>query len=166
MSNLESTITASSVPEAIPLQLSPSQDQDLTDLIEEHILPRLDPDFLHYFLDVLAKSPPGHKIDLKDMRANPDKYRAPWAVDTSEYERVSDYKVTSEDGATIPVRVYHPDPQEFGDGPYGAHLNFHGRCILSVPPCHCLRKITRRDNRGRFRHRRLISRGTTMSQHA
>lgn len=132
MSNLESTITVSSVPEAIPLELEPNQNEDPTDLIEEHILPRLDPDFLRYFIDVLAKSPPGDKIDLKDMRANPDKYRAPWAVDTSGYERVTDHEVTSEDGAKIAVRVYHPDPKEFGDGPYGAHLNFHGMCIMST----------------------------------
>jgi len=131
MSNLESTITVSSVPEAIPLRTEPEprENEDLSDLIEEHILPRLDPDFLRYFIDVLAKSPPGHKIDLKDMRANPDKYRAPWAVDTSGYERVADHQVTSEDGAKFAVRVYHPDPKIFGDGPYGAHLNFHGRCM-------------------------------------
>lgn len=141
MATLESTINTSSAPESVPAELATTaaidpdqkpprqatENVDPTGLIEEHILPRLDPDFLQYFIDVIAKAPPGHTIDLQDMRANPEKYRAPWAVDTSGYERVADHQVTSEDGATFAVRVYHPDPKEFGDGPYGAHLNFHGR---------------------------------------
>ncbi|KAK4208757.1 Alpha/Beta hydrolase protein [Rhypophila decipiens] len=131
MSNMESAVTTSSAPIAVPMepaaaQEPPKENIDPTGLIEDHILPKLDPEFLEYFVDVIAKAPPGHTVDLKDMRANPEKYRPSWAVDTSGYERVADHEVTSEDGAKFVVRVYHPDPEEFGDGPYGAHLNFHG----------------------------------------
>lgn len=132
MSNIESAITTSEAPETVPpgepTKEQPKENVDPTGLIEEHILPRLDPDFLQYFIDVIAKAPPGHTVDLKDMRANPEKYRPSWAIDTSSYEGVADHEVTSEDGTKFTVRVYHPDPKEFGDGPYGAHLNFHGMC--------------------------------------
>lgn len=100
--------------------------KDPKDLIEEHILPRLDPVFVKYFVDVLSKAPPAHTVPLEQVRADPDKHRSPAAVDTSKFERVADHLVSSQDGATITVRVYHPDPAKFGPGPYPVHMNHHG----------------------------------------
>lgn len=98
-----------------------------TDSIEPHILAKLDPDFVKYYVDVLSKNPPAQALTIDKVRANPELFRAPIAIDTTGWERVSDYTVKSEDAAEIPVRVYHPDPVVHGDGPYPVHLNFHGR---------------------------------------
>jgi len=112
--------------------------KDPRDLIEEHILPRLDPVFVQYFVRVLSKAPPGQAVPLEVVRADPDKQRSPIAIDTSKSERVADYVVSSQDGATISVRVYHPDPAQFGPGPYPVHMNHHGMSntpyLLANPP--------------------------------
>lgn len=102
-----------------------------TDAIEPHILAKLAPDFIQYFVDVLSKVPPAQAVTIEQVRAHPEKFRAAIALDSSGYERVSDYEVTSEDGAKIPVRVYRPDPEKYGDGPYPVHLNFHGKTLTS-----------------------------------
>ncbi|EGO54948.1 hypothetical protein NEUTE1DRAFT_123518 [Neurospora tetrasperma FGSC 2508] len=91
--------------------------------IPPHILSKLNPDFVPFFRDVLSKRP--RDVTIEELRAHPEKYRAPTAIDTSKCERVTDYKVISEDGATVPVRVYHPDPDKHGDGPYPVHMNHH-----------------------------------------
>ena len=104
----------------------PTPENSALDLIEDHILPRLDPVFLRYFVDVISKQPPNHYISLQDTRLHPEKYRSPIAIDTSRHERVSDHVVSSQDGASIDVRVYHPDPAKFGPGPYPVHMNHHG----------------------------------------
>ncbi|KAK0615170.1 Alpha/Beta hydrolase protein [Bombardia bombarda] len=97
------------------------------DLIEDHILPQLDPEFVKYFVDVVSKAPASHEIPIEEVRANWEQHRPPCALDTSSgFERVADYVVSSQDGAEILVRVYHPDPMEHGRGPYPVHLNFHG----------------------------------------
>ncbi|KAA8629729.1 hypothetical protein SMACR_08628 [Sordaria macrospora] len=92
--------------------------------IPPHILSKLSPDFVQFFRDVLSKRP--RDVSIEELRAHPEKYRAPTTIDTSKYERVADYEVTSEDGAKIPVRVYHPDPAKHGNGPYPVHMNHHG----------------------------------------
>lgn len=92
--------------------------------IPPHILSKLNLDFVPFFRDVLSKRP--RDVTIEELRAHPDKYRAPTAIDTSKCERVTDYEVISEDGATVPVRVYHPDPDKHGDGPYPVHMNHHG----------------------------------------
>jgi acetyl esterase/lipase len=97
------------------------------DTIEPHILAKLDPDFVQYYVDVLSKVPPAQAVTIEEVRAHPERFRAAIALDSSEFERVRDYEVTSEDGAKIPVRVYHPDPEKHGSGPYPVHLNFHGK---------------------------------------
>lgn len=99
---------------------------DPTDAIEPHILAKLDPDFVKYYAEVLSKVPPAQAVSVEQVRANPDKFRAPIAVDTAGWERVVDGTVQSEDGAEVPVRLYYPDPAVRGEGPYPAHLNFHG----------------------------------------
>ncbi|ORY57463.1 Alpha/Beta hydrolase protein [Pseudomassariella vexata] len=63
---------------------------------------------------------------LSEVRANPSRFAPPWAKDVTGWERVTDYEVASEDGAKVPVKVYHPDSAVHGIGPYGVHLNFHG----------------------------------------
>ncbi|TPX11676.1 uncharacterized protein E0L32_007655 [Thyridium curvatum] len=96
-----------------------------TDAIPRHILDRLDPEFIQFFIDVQSKVPPAQDMTIELVRASPEKFRAPCALDTSGYERVKDYEVASKDGARFPVRVYSPDPARFGEGPYPVHLNFH-----------------------------------------
>jgi acetyl esterase/lipase len=108
-----------------------------TDAIEPHILAKLAPDFVQYFVDVLSKIPPAQDVTIEQVRANPEKFRSAIALDSSGYERVKDYEVTSEDGARIPVRVYHPDPEKYGNGPYPVHLNFHGKTSSLGPHSHC-----------------------------
>jgi hypothetical protein len=112
--------------------------QALEALIEEHILPKLDPDFRAYFasnqarLKTLPQQPaPNPPIHL--VRAHPEAYRPPCALDASGYPGVADFNCTSEDSAKIPVRVYYPDAAKHGAGPHPVHLNFHGLCF---PFCH------------------------------
>ncbi|KAK3395121.1 Alpha/Beta hydrolase protein [Podospora didyma] len=133
MSSLESAIASLSasqpgkIPAAGPATDSLHHVADPKELLEEHILPKLDPVFLQYFVDVLSKQPPSHLVPLEETRNHPEKYRSPGALDTSSgYERVRDDVVSSQDGASIPVRVYHPDPMVHGPGPYPVHLNYHG----------------------------------------
>ncbi|KAK4151656.1 Alpha/Beta hydrolase protein [Chaetomidium leptoderma] len=104
-------------------------------LIEEHILPKLDPDFLAYFASTQARlkaaqpqpQPTVPNPPIEHVRAHPEAYRSPCAVDASGYAGVSNLISPSRDlGVTIPVRVYHPDPMKHGAGPYPVHLNFHG----------------------------------------
>ncbi|KAK0732895.1 Alpha/Beta hydrolase protein [Lasiosphaeria miniovina] len=133
MSGPESTIAGLSVSQSSlsaeklePTAAAGSQAVDLVPVIEEHIVPLLDPKFLRYFVDVVSKVKPAHDIPIQEVRANPQNYRPPCALDASKEPRVADYAVGSQDGATVPVRVYHPDPQAFGEGPYAVHLNYHG----------------------------------------
>ncbi|RKU44097.1 hypothetical protein DL546_001215 [Coniochaeta pulveracea] len=116
-----------------------------TDDIEPHILSKLDPDFIQYYVDVLSKVPPAQAVSIQQVRAHPERFRAAIALDSSGFERVRDYAVTSEDGAEIPVRVYHPDPEKHGSGPYPVHLNFHGRATQAYHLEICL---SMRDNAG------------------
>jgi hypothetical protein len=113
--------------------------QALEALIEEHILPKLDPDFRAYFasnqarLKTLPQQPaPNPPIHL--VRAHPEAYRPPCALDASGYPGVADFNCTSEDSAKIPVRVYYPDAAKHGAGPHPVHLNFHGLCFPFLSP--------------------------------
>ncbi|KAI0146690.1 Alpha/Beta hydrolase protein [Pestalotiopsis sp. NC0098] len=97
------------------------------DVFEPHILAKTDPEVVKIVLrGVNAGVPPTAAVPIEERRAHPDKYRPPWAQATDGWDRVADRDVTSGDGATIPVKVYHPDPNIWGDGPYGVHFNFHG----------------------------------------
>lgn len=112
----------------------PDPTQDLggiEGLIEEHILVKLDPEFLTYFAHSqpqVASQPAKAAVPppIEHVRAHPEAYRSPCALDTSGYPGVTDAKYLSQDGATIPVRVYSPDEARHGPGPYPVHLNFHG----------------------------------------
>ncbi|KAI1335988.1 alpha/beta-hydrolase [Xylariaceae sp. FL0016] len=97
------------------------------DIFEPHILAKYDPEVVEYVLKSAASGAPAqHEVPIEELRANPAKYSPPWAQDATGWERVKDDDISSEDGAKIPIKVYHPDPANFGDGPYGVHLNFHG----------------------------------------
>lgn len=121
------------------LDTGPAADAEdvLEDLIEAHILPKLDPVFVKYFVDVVSKQPPRYLIPLEEVRASPEKFRPLIALDTSKEPRVADYVVSSQDGASITVRAYHPDPQRFGPGPYPVHMNHHGMLTPRTPACRC-----------------------------
>lgn len=103
------------------------------ELIDPEVLPKLDPVFVKYFVEVLAPRPPTHKVPIREIRQNPQKYGWPWAIDTTGWPRVIDRELSSEDGSFFPVKIYYPDPIKHGDGPYPVHLNYHG--ISSAPPC-------------------------------
>ncbi|KAK0669794.1 putative Esterase/lipase [Cercophora samala] len=125
MSNLDSTLAGHAVPK--PGASQPTN--DALDLIEDHILPKLDPEFLQYFTDVIAKQPPAHTIPIEEVRKNPQKYQPPCAVDSANEKGVSDHVVNSQDGTGVPVRVYQPIENGQGvvrPGPHPVHLNFHG----------------------------------------
>jgi len=99
--------------------------------IDAELVPRLDPAFIDYFLRVVVKSPfAGRDVSIAEVRERPESFRSPLAADTSGEPRVEDHEVSSEDGTKITARVYHPDPKDFGDGPYPVHLNFHGEDLL------------------------------------
>jgi hypothetical protein len=100
------------------------------DVFLPNLLAKYNPDIVKYILKTMApgRPPPTHTVPLAEVRANPTRFAGPWQKDVTGYERVADHEVVSEDGAAIPVKVYHPDPAKFGDGPYGVHLNFHGMC--------------------------------------
>lgn len=109
-------------------------DEDIGGLIEDHILPKLDPEFLQYFSKHQVPAP-GLDISIEQVRAQPEAYQPPCALDTSAHPRVSNSSFVSQDNARIPVRIYHPDPAKHGTGPYPAHLNFHGEstCVCTEP---------------------------------
>ncbi|OTA97871.1 hypothetical protein M434DRAFT_391486 [Hypoxylon sp. CO27-5] len=96
------------------------------DIFEPHVLERYDPEVVKFILETRAAglSVPD-EFRIEDLRADPARY-APWSKDVTGWERVADGEVTSDDAAKIPIKIYQPDPAQFGEGPYGAHLNFHG----------------------------------------
>lgn len=96
-------------------------------LIEAHILPKLDPAFISYFVNVVLKNSPAQAVPIEEVRANPDKYRPPCALDTTGYEGVVDKEIGSNDGSKIAIKIYYPDASRHGSGPYPTHLNFHGK---------------------------------------
>lgn len=113
-----------------PTNIVPVAKNELTaeDIYEPHILAKSDPEVVKIVLrGVNAGLKPTYSIPIEERRAHPEKYRVPWARDTTGWERVADQEISSEDGAKIPIKVYHPDPKTFGEGPYGVHLNFHGK---------------------------------------
>ena len=97
------------------------------DIFEPHLLAKYDPAVVDYIVkSAQAGAPEQHKVPVEEIRANPDRFKFPWVLDTTGWERVVDRELTSEDGVKIPVKVYYPDPGVWGTGPYGVHLNFHG----------------------------------------
>jgi hypothetical protein len=145
MSSLESAIAGDDASHAVPSQgpgpatctksesqgTSAKPDEDniisLEGLIEDHIIPKLDPEFLQYFAKHHVPAPQPN-IPIEHVRANPQAFRSPCALDTSGYEGVTEdsFASTRDENVRIPVRVYYPDEARHGPGPYPVHLNFHG----------------------------------------
>ncbi|ROW15313.1 hypothetical protein VPNG_03063 [Cytospora leucostoma] len=95
--------------------------------IEPHILAQLDPEFVEFWTNAQRKGAPNkEQFTIEALRANPEKFARPSALDTRGFKGTLEKEVTSEDGAKIPVRVYYPDEAKHGPGPYPVHLNFHG----------------------------------------
>ncbi|KAI2465733.1 alpha/beta-hydrolase [Annulohypoxylon bovei var. microspora] len=110
-----------------PTGIQPETEIKAEDIFEPHLLEKYDPDIVNYILKlrkagVLAQQ----EWCIKAIRANPAKYAPPLSKDVTGWERVSDREITSQDGAKFPIKIYYPDPAQFGEGPYGLHLNFHG----------------------------------------
>ena len=101
---------------------------EAADLIEPHILPKLDPDFVSYFVNVISKNNPAQAVPIEEVRAHPERYRAPCALDTTGFDRVIDKEIEGYDGYKIPIKIYYPDPTRYGNGRHPVHLNFHGMC--------------------------------------
>ncbi|KAH8676098.1 Alpha/Beta hydrolase protein [Xylariales sp. PMI_506] len=129
MSNPPTTTAApADVPAEAPAQAEVEAEIKAEDLFPPHILAQYHP----YAVEVVLRSkragvPPTWAVSIEDRRANPDKYKPPWSQDPRGWDRVAERGFPSDDGeATIPVMVYHPDPEVHGKGPYGVHINYHG----------------------------------------
>ncbi|KAI1101464.1 alpha/beta-hydrolase [Jackrogersella minutella] len=110
-----------------PTGTQPETEVKIEDVFEHHILERYDPDVVKYVLRTRAAGVPSlDEWRIENVRGNPAKFEPPWSKDVTGWERVVDAEVASQDGARIPIKIYHPDPSQFGEGPYGLHLNFHG----------------------------------------
>lgn len=105
----------------------PRKPYDPVEAIEPHILAKLDADFVARWTELMNSIPdPAHVVTIEEIRADPKVLAPPCSLDTKGRPRTADREVTSEDGASIPVRLYYPDEAKHGSGPYPAHLNFHG----------------------------------------
>lgn len=112
-----------------PPHLQAESDVNVSSLpssVDPHILQSMDPEFVSFYEEVLAKSKPTHEVPIEEVRANPSQYAAVWAYDSKDEPRIRDYEIESKDGALVPIRCYYPDPAKFGSGPYSVHINFHG----------------------------------------
>lgn len=101
-------------------------DLELPNPIDPAFGGQMDKDFVEYYNKNLAIVPPTHVIDLADVRANPQKWASPWCKDYSDLPFVNDMKIASGDGHQFLVRIYQPDVERFGSGPFPVHVNFHG----------------------------------------
>ncbi|KAL7628548.1 hypothetical protein AAE478_000063 [Parahypoxylon ruwenzoriense] len=110
-----------------PAGTQPKKEIKAEDVFEPHLLAKYDPEVVKYVLKARASGAPAqHEFSIAEIRADPVRFAPPWSKDVTGIERIVDSEVTSEDGAKVPIRIYHPDPAQFGEGPYGLHLNFHG----------------------------------------
>lgn len=98
----------------------------------------MDEDFVEYYNKNLAIVLPTHVIDIADVRANPQKWASPWCRDYSDLPFVNDMKIASGDGYQFPMRIYQPDYERLGSGPFPVHVNFHGMHLLLASMTHAL----------------------------
>jgi len=122
-----------SLPNFPPIGPLPPGCPKAEDVFSPGLLAKYNPQIVRYVLMSMAPGmpPATHSVNLQEVRKNPARFAAPWQKDVTGFKRVSDTIFASEDGAMIPVQVYHPDPARFGQGPYGVHLNFHGKRTLN-----------------------------------
>jgi hypothetical protein len=105
---------------------------DPAEFFEPHILAKADAAFVKWFVETSIKNPPPTGLTIADIRASPEKFRSILAMDSSEEPRVSDHEVISADGEKITARLYLPDPDKFGPGPYPFHMNYHGETFSDL----------------------------------
>ncbi|KAI1390337.1 alpha/beta-hydrolase [Hypoxylon trugodes] len=114
---------------AAPVEASGTAQPEIKaeDIFEPHVLAKYDPEIVKYILKVRAAGAPAQpESRIEVIRANPAKFALPWSKDVTGWERVVDANVTSQDGVEIPIKIYQTNSAQFGNGPYGVHLNFHG----------------------------------------
>jgi hypothetical protein len=87
---------------------------------------RLDPAFVEYYKQKIDIKLATHQVPLKQVRENPKDFIPPWQVKALRNVRIFDSSLTDLTGRRIPIRIYEPNPEKFGSGPYGVHINFHG----------------------------------------
>jgi hypothetical protein len=91
----------------------------------------LDPDFIAYYNTHIGIKASTHDIPFAELRANPQKYKGGWCRDYSSSPFVKTLGLSALDGTIYKARVYSPDPDVWGKGPYGGvHVNFHGKRSL------------------------------------
>jgi len=133
----------SSIPDCDGKAAAPAKDDedsgDLTamrarELINPDILPRLDPEFVRFYINELSMHPTLETFSVEDVRAHPEWFRSPsssaLAASAAASGKTQDYKIVSEDGTEFAVRVYRPDAATHGAGPWPVHVNFHGEYIF------------------------------------
>jgi hypothetical protein len=108
---------ASPLPPVPPLNFNP---------LDPEIEKMLDPAFVEHYKQKIDIKPAMHQHPLKEVRLNPKAFIPPWQVKTLPNVRISDSSLTRR---RIPIRIYEPDPEKFGLGPYGVHINFHGTVV-------------------------------------
>jgi len=92
-------------------------------LLDPEIEKKLDPAFVEYYKHKIDIKPAMHQRLIKEVRLNPKAFIPPWQLKGLPNIRISDSSLTRR---RIPIRIYDPDSEKFGKGPYGVHINFHG----------------------------------------
>lgn len=107
---------------------------DPEEAIPPAILAKLDPAFVKLWTHKMNTDPPPNReqMTIEAIRADPKKIAPACYLDTKGFPRTVEDVFTTEDGATIPVRIYYPEENDFGSGPYPVHLNFHGTQLPCV----------------------------------
>lgn len=97
--------------------------------IHADVLDKLDPRFVTYYNENLANRVATHQVPLAEVRANPQAWARPWSRKAGDVENrnIRDWTISSGGGdLDFQVRVYSPDAEKFGDGPFPVHINYHG----------------------------------------
>jgi len=94
--------------------------------LDPEIEKKLDPAFVKYYKQQIDIKPATHQVPLKQVRENPQDFIPPWQVKALPNFRIVYSTLTDPSGWVIPIQIYEPNPEKFGLGPYGVHINFHG----------------------------------------
>lgn len=105
--------------------------------LDPEIERKLDPAFVEYYKQKIDIKAATHQVPLNAVRKNPKDFIPPWQVKALPNVRISYSLLKDLSGWAIPIRIYEPNPEKFGLGPYGVHINFHGSLMLlqNVPKC-------------------------------
>ena len=94
--------------------------------LDPEIERKLDPTFVEYYKQKIDIKPATHQVPLKQVRESPKDFVPPWQVKALPNVRIFDRTLIDLSGWRIPIRIYEPNTEKFGLGPYGVHINFHG----------------------------------------